>query len=82
MKFAALRREISSLAARDLCGYYIKFHTAVAAFKSVRNKTCETTWYFAIVLNFVNAPYFGSVRDKILCGALLCDVCVWLAVAR
>lgn len=25
---------------------------AVAAFKSVRNKTCETTWHFAIVLNF------------------------------
>ena len=77
-----LRREISSLAARDLCGYYIKFHMAVAASKSVRNKTCETMWYFAIVFNFVNAPYFGSVRDKILRGALLCDVRVWLAVVR
>ena len=82
MKFTALRREISSLAARDLCGYYIKFHTAVAAFKSVRNKTCETTWYFAIVFNFENVLYFSSARDKILCGALLCDVCVWLAIAR
>ena len=50
MKFAVLRREISSLAARDLCSHYIKFHTAVADFKSVRNKTCETTWHFAIVL--------------------------------
>jgi len=82
VKFAALRREISSLAARDLCGYYIKFHMAVAASKSVRNKTCETTWHFAIVLNFANALYFSSARDKILRGALLCDVCVWLAVAR
>ena len=82
MKFTALRREISSLAARDLCGYYIKFHMAVAASKSVRNKTCETTWHFAIVFNFANALYFGSVRDKILRGALLCDVRVWLAVAR
>jgi len=82
VKFAALRREISSLAARDLCSHYIKFHTAVAAFKSVRNKTCETTWHFAIVFNFENVLYFGSARDKILCGALLCDVRVWLAVAR
>ena len=82
MKFAALRREISTLAARDLCGYYIKFHMAVAASKSVRNKTCETTWHFAIVLNFANALYFSSARDKILRGALLCDVRVWLAVVR
>jgi len=82
VKFAALQREISSLTARDLCGYYIKFHMAVAASKSVRNKTCETTWHFAIVFNFANALYFGSARDKILRGALLCDVRVWLAVAR
>ena len=82
MKFAALRREISSLAACDSCNHYIKFHTTVAASKSVRNKTCETTWHFAIVFNFANALYFGSVRDKILRGALLCDVRVWLAVAR
>ena len=41
MKFAALRREISSLAARDLCGYYIKFHMAVAASKSVRIKLAK-----------------------------------------
>jgi len=82
VKFAALWREISSLVARDLCSHYIKFYTAVAAFKSVRNKTCETTWHFAIVLNFANALYFGSVRDKILRGALLYDVRVWLAVTR
>ena len=74
MKFAALRREISSLAARDLCSQYIKFHTTVAASKSVRNKTCETTWHFAIVFNFADALYFSSVRDKILRGVLLCDV--------
>ena len=77
-----LRREISSLTARNLCNHYIKFHMAVAAFKSVRNKTCETTWHFAIVLNFADALYFSSARDKILRGALLCDVRVWLAVAR
>ena len=82
VKFAVLRREISSLTARDLCNHYIKFHMAVAAFKSVRNKTCETTWHFAIVLNFANALYFSSVRDKILRGALLCDVRVWPAIAR
>jgi len=82
VKFAVLRREISSLTARDLCNHYIKFHMAVAAFKSVRNKTCETTWHFAIVFNFANALYFGSVRDKILRGALLCDVRVWPAIAR
>ena len=64
------RCEICGVAARDLCRHYIKFHTAVAAFKSVRNKTCETTWHFAIVFNFENALYFGSVRDKILRGAL------------
>ena len=56
VKFAVLRREISSLTARDLCNHYIKFHMAVAAFKSVRN--------------------------KILRGALLCDVRVWPAIAR